>query len=257
MENDNDDVSFSWRYVFAGGIAFPTCLVGFAVFGTGDTGVKSIFFFFGVALFIAAVLMLYYGYKKLEQYRTVAITDPLTGLLNRQGKEKAFSRLFSTDFREDRARHVSRRIELAVIYIDVDGFKQLNDTAGHAAGDRALVAIARIIQRAFKRAGDIVVREGGDEFIVILPYTGTVEAEKHAESLLLAANASDDLLQIKAQYGILLTLSIGVASGSIETDKSWAHAQDILKVASEYADKVMYESKYAGGNRARVWGPVN
>lgn len=244
------------RNIWAFGIVFPLFLIAFSVFGSDDKGLRSIFFIFGGALFSAAVLWLMDENEKLESYRMAAITDPLTRLLNRQGKEKAFARLLSTEFREGHGPSASRQIEVSVIYIDVDHFKKLNDTAGHAAGDRAIITIADLIQSVFKRATDIVVREGGDEFVVILPHAGTRAARERAEILLAASRSSDEFHRIALQHEVRLTLSIGIASGTVETDKPWSHAQRVLETASDAADGSMYEVKRHGGNGIDVWGPT-
>ena len=93
-----------------------------------------------------------------QEIETLAITDPLTGLLNRHGFSLAAGQLLA----------VARRqaVPVFALFVDVDGLKRVNDTAGHEAGDRLLQAVGREIQSAF-RESDVVARWGGDEFVVV------------------------------------------------------------------------------------------
>lgn len=100
-----------------------------------------------------------------------ATHDPLVGLLNREEFENFFNRRIST-----------HRISAALIFIDLDNFKTLNDTAGHQAGDRALVAIGKIIRASIRRE-DIAARMGGDEFMVLLASATLDQAQIVAEKI--------------------------------------------------------------------------
>lgn len=104
----------------------------------------------------------------LGQLRKQALTDPLTGLLNRRGLDRALAR--------ERTRMKRYGGELAFILADVDEFKKINDERGHAAGDEVLRAVAATLGSA-SRETDIVARYGGDEFLVVMPQTGAAEAE--------------------------------------------------------------------------------
>ena len=103
---------------------------------------------------------------RLSAYRALAFRDPLTGLLNR--------RAFTERLAEECAR-IGRRAghTFSVILADLDDFKSVNDTLGHAEGDRVLVAVARFLERN-TRSVDVCCRIGGDEFAVILPDTDEV-----------------------------------------------------------------------------------
>jgi len=109
-----------------------------------------------------------------DSLRQRADTDPLTGLLNRNG--------FLTAATRERAIADRTRTPLTLAVLDLDGFKQINDRFGHAAGDR-LLAEAASAWRARLRAGDILARHGGDEFVLLLPATSQVEAGEVLERL--------------------------------------------------------------------------
>jgi diguanylate cyclase (GGDEF)-like protein len=109
-----------------------------------------------------------------DNLRQRADTDPLTGLLNRNG--------FLTAATRERAIADRTRTPLTLAVLDLDGFKQVNDRFGHAAGDRLLADTAST-WRARLRAGDILARHGGDEFVLLLPATSQAEAGEVLERL--------------------------------------------------------------------------
>ncbi|RKY14735.1 MAG: hypothetical protein DRP82_03355 [Planctomycetota bacterium] len=109
--------------------------------------------------------------KRLER---LARVDSLTGVFNRRYFERRFS------LETDRARRYNR--PLSLLLLDMDGLKEINDKCGHAAGDAALKALARLMNRT-SRAADAVCRIGGDEFVIILPETALKDALKKAEAL--------------------------------------------------------------------------
>jgi diguanylate cyclase (GGDEF)-like protein len=113
-----------------------------------------------------------------DSLRRRADSDPLTGLLNRNG--------FLTAATRERAIADRTRTRLTLAVLDLDGFKQVNDRFGHAAGDR-LLAEAASAWRARLRAGDILARHGGDEFVLLLPATSQAEAGEVLERLRGAA----------------------------------------------------------------------
>ncbi len=104
----------------------------------------------------------------LGQLRRQALTDPLTGLLNRRGLDRLLER--------ERSRMKRHGGQIAFILADVDAFKAINDERGHAAGDEVLRAVAAALM-ATCRESDAVARYGGDEFLVAMPETGMAEAE--------------------------------------------------------------------------------
>jgi diguanylate cyclase (GGDEF)-like protein len=162
-----------------------------------------------------------------QRLATLANTDELTLTLNR----RAFDvRLHAVLTRASEARPVS------LCVLDLDGFKQVNDTGGHAAGDRVLIAVAQAL-RAASRETDSVSRLGGDEFAVLLPDTDASAAWATGQRFLEMIDAA------VARDGV--TVSMGVATTSTPV------TADALLAA---ADHLMYEAKHLGGNQSREAG---
>ncbi|MDO9356494.1 MAG: GGDEF domain-containing protein [Solirubrobacteraceae bacterium] len=148
-----------------------------------------------------------------EELEHLVRRDPLTGVGNR--------RLLSEKLTEEIARHGRVRRPLSVIALDLNGFKALNDTVGHAAGDDLLRDVARALERVARKQ-DIVVRQGGDEFCVILPDTPFASAESMGNAI-RAELAKIDL------HGAAVSTGIGVAS----FPKDAVHGGVLLHVADE------------------------
>ncbi len=165
------------------------------------------------------------------RFRHLALHDPLTGVANRT--------LFDDRVAHALARAARDGTGLAVLYLDLDRFKQLNDTLGHAAGDRVLVAVAERLVAAV-RVGDTVARLGGDEFAVLLEGAHRVQAEADAVSVAERIAAALRTPVDVAGVAHRLYASIGIASGS-----GTASADDLLRGA----DRAMYVAKARGGNR--------
>jgi diguanylate cyclase (GGDEF)-like protein len=156
----------------------------------------------------------------------IAHTDPLTGLANRR---HLFERLESEFSRAQRYRR-----PFCLLYIDMDGFKAINDEFGHLFGDEILRGSARAMQ-AVLRATDALARIGGDEFAVLLPETDLVGAEQVANKLRKALTAYGAQLSPSLPS---LTLSIGV--GQIGED------DDAIEDILSRADKAQYLAKSSG-----------
>lgn len=168
--------------------------------------------------------------NKTEELKKLIITDDLTGLLNRR---YLYERLKDELARSERHKH-----ELSLLMLDLDGFKLCNDTHGHLAGDRALKEIAKTLSSTV-RSIDIVVRFGGDEFMIILPETGQSTAIDIAERL--RRNVSTKTQSDPCP----LTISIGIACypGHGRTSE--------LLVKS--ADTSLNRAKNKGKNRIEVF----
>ncbi len=154
--------------------------------------------------------------------------DQLTGALNRRGMEDAMAR--------EIARATRSKKPLCVSVLDVDNFKKLNDTHGHAAGDAALVHLAKVIKHTV-RPTDVIARYGGEEFIIILTETALDEAVK------VTGRLQRELTKrffLHNNERLLITFSAGVAE---------YRAGDTDETLFQRADKAMYQAKVQGKNR--------
>lgn len=158
-----------------------------------------------------------------------AITDPLTRLNNRAVGMVSLEREMVRARRED--------LELSVLMLDLDEFKQLNDTYGHLVGDQSLRMTANVLRRTLRRS-DVLCRYGGEEFLVVLPDTSAEEAS------LLAARLFVEVENSGKEYRLPLTVSIGLACLR-ESDRT---TDDIVR----RADRALYASKTRGRNRFSV-----
>ena len=165
-----------------------------------------------------------------DELAALARTDPLTGLLNRRGLTEALDREVS------RARRTGATVSL--VLLDLDRFKVLNDSLGHAAGDAALVAVADTLRRGL-RGGDVAGRWGGDEFGIVFADIGAERAYDVVDRLRATLTHPSN----RATRGRRVSFSAGVAALS-GTDVT----SDALM---ELADAALYEAKAAGGNKAR------
>ncbi|SER33604.1 diguanylate cyclase [Sphingobium sp. YR768] len=168
-----------------------------------------------------------------DQLATLAVTDALTGLSNRRHLERALQ--------TESARLARSEDWLSVIMLDIDFFKQFNDTYGHPAGDRCIMMVAAALTRAVKRATDLPARYGGEEFACILPGTDRHGAELVAQEILLQIQ-SLNIPHEQSRVSPFITVSIGVASARCLPGMS---AENWISEA----DRQLYISKQEGRNR--------
>lgn len=166
----------------------------------------------------------------VKELREIAATDPLTGIANRRAVTQTLDQRFAHALRHDG--------DLAIIAIDLDGFKRLNDTAGHAAGDRVLMQVARVLT-ANARASDAPGRIGGDEFILVLPDSDTQEAAKVAARIQADFAKGFDGMAERLSYEGQVTMSVGVAT---RQQSGCPSATELLAAA----DRALYRAKDAG-----------
>jgi diguanylate cyclase (GGDEF)-like protein len=160
--------------------------------------------------------------------------DALTGLKNR---------MFLSERLPEMWRQAQRwHTPIAVLMIDADHFKKVNDEHGHLAGDEGLRQIASVIKRVVQRPGDHAVRFGGEEFLVVLPQTHTVGAAHIAESIRLGVQSMGFQFEGKP---VPLTVSIGVAS---VVPSAELQPQALLNAA----DQLLYKAKQSGRNRCAL-----
>jgi diguanylate cyclase (GGDEF)-like protein len=190
---------------------------------------------FGVVFVMVSWLLSFALRDKLRAQAALvrlAATDPLTGLSNR----RVLDNRLDEEWR--RARRTGQ--PLSALFIDIDHFKQFNDTYGHASGDEALSAVAECIAATVRRAVDVVARYGGEEFAVILPDTPAEGALNVAEKIRRKVQSQDVIRSDGAIVAV--TVSVGCATC---VPAEGAHALDLLAAA----DRQLYAAKAAGRNR--------
>lgn len=177
-------------------------------------------------------------FKRMRDYNNqlqdLASYDPLTRVFNAGAYYRAC----------DQQIHASHRSNqpFAVLFIDLDHFKSINDTYGHAVGDDVLRTVAQTL-RATVRRSDIIGRIGGEEFSVFLPNTQLQGAQQLAETLRVAIES----IHIEVDgVRLKITASIGVAAKCFD--------QETMQAIQQHADQAMYEAKRGGRNRVSTFG---
>jgi len=174
---------------------------------------------------------------ELRQLSNEVQTDQLTQIANRRGLIKAFEQEQAKSERVENSDSETKRIALALL--DIDNFKRLNDSLGHAAGDVALKSLAERVSNLL-RPGDMVARYGGEEFVLLLPATPIDEAQAVLARLQRALSAS---LFVHEGKDVFVTFSAGV---------TLYRNGETLEAALDRADVALYEAKHTGKNRACV-----
>jgi diguanylate cyclase (GGDEF)-like protein len=168
-----------------------------------------------------------------EQAKKVAVTDALTGIANRSNMEMALTNEFERSKRYD--------APLAVIFLDIDNFKVVNDTYGHQKGDEVLVAVASLLQK-FCRTNDVAARYGGEEFLMLLPHSNAQGAFKIAERV------REEVMKMTffwKESPFSVTISCGVA----ELNKDFMGNAEQLVAAG---DRALYDAKNGGRNKSVI-----
>lgn len=169
-----------------------------------------------------------------QQLAALSVTDQLTGLYNR--------RYFDMHVEDELRRCVRSHLPIAVVVLDIDHFKRINDSYGHLFGDECLQKVAQVMSQHTQRPGDVAVRFGGEEFVMLLPGTDLQGAIQVAESIRQA------VARIALHYQstkITLTISIGVLVKIPQTG-------DTVDLLLEAADAALYQAKENGRNRVEV-----
>lgn len=210
-------------------VGMPTaiyCLIGAADQPQAQAiafGVHSTAYALVAVGFLASVLIEYQ-----QHLSHLATEDPLTRLLNRRGLADALQISMA---------HASRhRLPTSAILVDIDHFKQVNDSFGHDVGDHVIRQVAEMISHMC-RASDVVARTGGEEFLLVLPDTTLDSARILAERI--REHVAESPLSVDSQQ-INVTISLGVSciSGDIDLDE-----------LSREADQALYLAKHGGRNR--------
>ncbi len=171
-------------------------------------------------------------HEKAQRFQLLAITDPLTGLLNRRYLEERFA--------QEIERSKRYQFPLSFVMMDIDSFKSFNDTFGHQAGDEVLRETAHCIRRSLRNF-DVAARYGGEEFIVVLPETDVTSAMILAERLRKAVE--QHFTGERSRHPV--TVSIGVSSLS----KTLQNRHQVIRAA----DQALYAAKKRGKNCVVVY----
>lgn len=170
-----------------------------------------------------------------ETLREQSVRDPLTGLYNRRYLEESLNR--------ELVRARRRSVPVSVLALDIDHFKRFNDVYGHDTGDRVLRGLGNILQAQF-RGSDVPCRQGGEEFVVLLPEASADQVAAHAEQLRVKVSEMN-LAQPTGEPLGRITASMGIA----EFPKHAGSAEDLLKAA----DTALYRAKTAGRDRVEMF----
>jgi diguanylate cyclase (GGDEF)-like protein len=167
--------------------------------------------------------------RLMDTLRESTLQDAMTGLKNRRFLEEYVETLVAAAQRQ--------KVNISILMLDLDFFKMVNDTYGHDAGDAVLKALAKVLKQSV-RASDIVIRYGGEEFLIILQNSSGDAADKVAEKIRAAVEA---MKVVVAGTTIQKTISIGIADFPNDSETFWQ--------AVKYADVALYQAKDTGRNK--------
>ena len=172
-----------------------------------------------------------------DELKKQATTDALTSLFNRHIIGDNLHFLWNMHSRD--------KAEITVLMIDIDFFKNYNDTYGHPMGDECIKSVALIIKKTLHRSTDLPIRYGGEEFLILLPSTDLKGGEKVAEKI-MEALTQKKIEHKTSKISQTLTISIGISS-MFPSEKN--RLEDLI----EQADKALYKSKTMGRNRITIF----
>lgn len=179
-------------------------------------------------------------HQQVQVLKTISFVDALTQITNRLGFDQRLEREWIHSIGNNRS--------LSLLMIDIDYFKQFNDTYGHPEGDRCLKQVAQTIQEGLLRPQDSVARYGGEEFVVILPETSQIGAMQVAERI-CADIRNLEIAHATSPLCDHVTISLGVAT---EIPQENNLPQDLIV----NADQALYQAKHQGRNRISVYQAV-
>lgn len=172
----------------------------------------------------------------MEKLRDTSLRDGMTGLYNRRFLEEIIDKIMS---------HANRHKETyAVLMLDVDFFKMVNDTYGHDIGDKVIVALAKVLKNSIREA-DLAIRYGGEEFVVLLSNASNEGVMQVATKIHSAFGALS--FDVGTAESLKKTLSIGIAKFPTDGDTIWK--------CIKYADTALYEAKNSGRNKIVEFKP--
>ncbi len=187
--------------------------------------------------FIRDILLSVFTSQSNNELKILSYIDGLTGIPNR--------RFFEEQFEREWKRAVRTKRPISLLMIDIDFFKNFNDTLGHLEGDWVLREVARIISENLRKDMDIAARYGGEEFVVVLPETDAKEANEVAERIRKAIE-SRCIEHPSSKVSKCVTVSIGVATITPNENQS-------KEILVKRADEALYEAKRKGRNRVEAF----
>jgi len=224
----------TWVFKAAGGILALLVTISYLLWNVPNKNIILLYYF--LMNFSAAIIIYFFresidlSNHKYSQYKAEASVDFLTGLNNVRKFEKLASSLLDDSKKKNE--------DLSILMIDIDHFKLVNDTYGHSSGDAVLQQLAYILKLNCKN-GDIVSRNGGEEFTILLPRRTPLEAFEIGETIRKTIEENKFLLLDNKKINI--TISIGIAA--------FPHNAQNLKELLLKADQALYSSKEAGRNK--------
>jgi diguanylate cyclase (GGDEF)-like protein len=168
----------------------------------------------------------------VEEAQYAATTDPLTGLMNR--------RAFLAALDVEQSRSERQGYPMSLLLLDVDHFKAINDTYGHAVGDQVLAAVGQVLMQEVRKT-DFVGRWGGEEFVVLLSGAGEPGARIGAERIRAAIEA----MQVCEEGGRMVPVRVSIGVSCLEV-------KDTPEILIGRADRAMYQAKSTGRNRVAI-----
>lgn len=225
----------SWRLIFVLAAVASVLFIASEAVVLGDTGLEALDSVHQVPLF-GALLATFAGsflvyadaYRSSERTRVLSLTDALTGLPNRRAFEERIKIAYE------------HREEFTLLYVDLDGFKQVNDRLGHESGDQVLQQVAGLLRQCVRQM-DVAVRMGGDEFCLFLAGADPDVTRRIAERVLAGMRT------LPFPGGATVGASFGIATQADGKD-----ARAVLAAA----DAAMYRAKRAGGDRIALAFPL-
>ncbi len=169
-----------------------------------------------------------------EELKLLASTDPMTKLYNR----RYFNEISKNILEQER----ENSSELSIMMMDIDKFKNVNDTYGHSIGDEVISFVADIL-RKFQRKSDVVCRYGGEEFVMLLPNTSIKEALSVAQRV--RKHIEESILDAKENESFKITISIGISQIDLLKETN-------IEASLNRADKALYKAKDLGRNRVCI-----
>ncbi len=229
-------------------IFFLTVAFSFVVLsenhGVLDELIQNVYFQISVQSSVSALFIMlvfswsyYHRYNLLLALEKSSQTDPLTGVANR--------RYFDSKLKSEASRSARSSSDCALILLDIDHFKRINDTFGHPTGDRVICALADLCVNQ-SREIDLVARLGGEEFAVILPDTNITDAKNLAERI----RKHVDDISVTGDAGEIVKWTISLGVSSLPESRSSRYTTEIvMEMFIKKADNALYEAKRKGRNQ--------